>query len=636
MSGDDSALAGVRGVSVGLVDELLKRPGGRARPLPVVVALGARGTGKTALLGDVRDRCADAAPWALLDFEELDGAWPGKVLTGIAFDLSRDVPRVGRVAFPRLWLCALVLAGDLGAGDRGEALAELKDLVREDRPLERHRQVLELTRLAGEAGGLPGWASPATDTLLNGLGWFSRRRVLRAVRRMSRGEHRDPRDLLVDLDRADRGSPADRRAVDDTLFDAFLADLRQDSAGRTTNCAVLLDNAHTREGRAFLTALLAARRRSAEEGDHAVVLATSRTWNTEWNDKWRRPGTPAGGRAPLPLPRTPEEAERDARSVVEWPTWYLVHPGNLNSADAEELVARAAVPDLPRSLPHRLTRGHPGGLRAVLDVLARQGGEAPLRQLLSAPADPGRAGSFADEALGLLLRDLPAVRVADLVTASAGRGVEFLSDVTVLGTDLPDNGGALHAFLLDNFLLTLEPDDGGPRVVLDPWLRTLLLHRLARRDDPVRGWDAVHRRCRDHHEARGRASEARYHDLALGDVRSVVAHLAGPFTSDGPLDQPTARKWLRELDLITGAPNRLPHDVDPPTRVERLVEGSPPAGPHGAALARLVAALWIAADPLGDPEDTLRGRVEHAYSRLAQHAGQGSILLHDRAERYRA
>lgn len=272
----------------------------------------------------------------------------------------------------------------------------------------------------------------------------------------------------------------------------------------------------------------------------------------------------------------------------------------------------------------------------MLDVPARQEEPVPLRRLLSVRADPERSGSFADEALGQLLRDLPPAQVEDLVTASAGRGVEFVSDATVLGTDLPDGGGSLYAFLLNNFLLTLETDDEGSHVVLNPWRRTLLLHRLAHRDDAVRGWGAVHRRCRDHYEGQGRVTEARYHDLALGDVRSVVAHLATPFAADRPLDQPTARKWLRGLDVVTGAPNRLPRDVVPLTQVEQLIEDVPPAGSHGAALARLVAALWGAADPLGDPDDTLRGRIEQAYSRLAQHGGQGSILLYDRAERYRA
>lgn len=637
MSGDTGGLAGVDGVSTVLVDEMVRRPGGRARPSPLVVALGARGTGKTAVLRRIRDRCANRVPWALLDLEELGEARPSGILTGIAFELSREVPQFGRIAFPRLWLCALVLTGNLNAVDRGKALAEVNAVMREDRPVEQHRhQVLSLAQLAADAAGLPGWAPSATDTLLNGLNWLSRRRVLRAVKGMSRSAApADPRDLLVDLHHRDKGSPDDRAAVDAIVFDAFLADLHQAFTGRvhqlhrTANCVVLLDNAHTPEGKAFLSGLLAARKRAGAQGDHAAVFATSRTWNVDWNGTWRRPGTLPTGRSPLPP--TPEEVEAAVRAESQ--PWFLVRLTHLNPGDTAELAKRAAAPRLPASLPYRLTRGHPGGLRTMLDVLARQEGPVPLRRLLSVPAHPDRTASFADEALGLLLADLPAAQVDDLVTASAGRGVEFLSDPSILGTDLPDGGSALYTFLLNNFLLTTEGEGDATRVVLDPWLRTLLLHRLARREDAERGWDAVHRRCRDHYVGQGQETNARYHDLALGDVRSAVAHLARPFTSDRQLDMATALKWLAELDVITSAPNRLPRDAEPLTQVEQLIEGVPPTGSHGAAPARLVAALWIAADPLGDPDGTLRGRVAEAYRRLGQHGGEGSILLHDRAER---
>ncbi|WP_433274345.1 hypothetical protein ACQPZF_21495 [Actinosynnema sp. CS-041913] len=642
MAGSGRALSGVRGIAWGLVDELTRRPGGRGRELPVVVALGSRGTGKTALLGRIGERCENRVPWAVLDFEESGEARPSKVLTELAFDLSRDVRQFGRIAFPRLWLCGLVLAGNLNTADRPRALAGLNELMSKDRPLERHRdQVLELARLAGEAGGLPGWAPNATNTLLNGLDWLSRRRMLRSVRRLSTGSARDPRDLLVDLSKKDRGSPADRRAVDDIVFDAFLADLHQAFTGRlhhlrrTANCVILLDNAHTPEGRAFLSALLAARHRFGVAADHAAVFATSRTWDVAWNGTWRRPGTPPNGANP-PLPRTPEEADRDSRTRTDWGRWYLVDLGRLDAADTEDVVSRTEV-DLPPGLPHRLTRGHLGGLRTLLDIVAVQD-EPPrgraLRGLLSLTAGPDRPVSLADEALDALVQDLPPPLREDLVTASAGRGIEFLSDPTVLASALPDGGGTLYAFLVNNFLLALEPDGDGGRVALDPWLRTLLLHRLARRaeDSPV-GWTAVHRRCREYYEGLGLPTEARYHDLALGDVGAVVAHLAGPFAkADHPLDQPTARAWLRDLDLVTSAPNRPAADADPLSQVEKLIEDVPAAD---AALARLIAALWLHGDPLGDPGDTLRGRIANAYGALAQHRGQGSILLYDRAERYR-
>jgi hypothetical protein len=537
------------------------------------------------------------------------------------------------------------LAGNVNTGNRPKALAELNAVMRADRPLEVHReQVLDLARLAGETGGLPGWAPTATNTLLNGLNWLSRRRVLRLIRRLSSGFDGDARDLLLDLNRKDRGTRADQAVVDGIVFDAFLADLDQAFAGpvrrmrRTANCVLLLDNAHTREGKAFLVALMAARERSAVDDDHAVVVTTSRTWNVGWNGSWRRPGTDVAGDRDAPLPRTPAEVELDSRARTDWGAWYLVLLGRLAEADAEEVVTRRGAV-MPKGFAHRLTHGRPGALHDLVDAVARQDvpptGHA-LRGVLSLPGDEESGKSLAELALGKVGRDLSERQVRDLVTASAGRGIEFIADPVVLRSDLPDGGGSLYTFLANNFLLTVE-HAGDPRPALDPWLRKLLLHALAERadDDPL-GWNAVNLRCRDHHEAQGTVAEARYHDLAVGDVGAVVAHLAAPFVDPAKvLDQATAVRWLRDLDLITSAPNRLAGAVDPLRQVEDLV-GDLPADSLNLVLSRLVVALWLTSDPLGDPDGVLRGRLEHGYSHLAQHRGQGSILLYDRAERYRA
>jgi hypothetical protein len=73
MSADVPSLSGLDAVTGGLVERLLARLDGESRVLPVVVALGARGTGKTALLDAVADRCHDI-PHAHLDFERHDRA----------------------------------------------------------------------------------------------------------------------------------------------------------------------------------------------------------------------------------------------------------------------------------------------------------------------------------------------------------------------------------------------------------------------------------------------------------------------------------------------------------------------------------------------------------------------------------
>ncbi|MFD9892020.1 hypothetical protein ACFWY9_21980 [Amycolatopsis sp. NPDC059027] len=647
MTHDGFRLSGVREITETLVDELIRRPGGTHRRLPVVLVLGARGTGKTALLEVIETRCANHLPHALVDLEEMPSARPREILAELAFGLSRKCPQFGRVPFPRLWLCALVTASDLSTPDRRRALDDLAKLLKRDRLVEKHRgELLDVAQLAGQAGGLPGWAPAATDLLLTGLNWLSHKRTLGLIRRMS-GPQGDPRDMLVDL----RKDAAKNKAVDEMFFDAFLADLRQAYTGtihrlrRTANCVVLLDNAHTRAARGFLTAMVEARRRGGS-GDPVVLLATSRSWNPEWSAEWRRPGTAAEGTRALPLPRTAAEVGRDCRAgpALGPGPWYLISVANLDPGGSREVVgaARPIGSFDVSSFVYRLTGGHPWAVRRVLDVLSRQ--DEPtrphrLRLLLSLRPDPEQDVTLAEEAVDYLLQDLDSTnQLEDLTTLSAGRDLEFVADAEILRSRQPDGGSALYRVLVNHLLVTSQTHGNRASLVLDRWLRRVLLHRLAARpeDSPI-GWNAVHTRCRDYYAHRGRATDAVYHELALGNVNAAVTHLAGPFKSlDVPFDQDVAERWLADLDLITAAPNRLATDVDPLAQVEELIGEAGTVGPFGLALPRLIGSLWLAGDALGDPANALQGRIAGSYSQLAGHRGQGSILLHDRAERYQA
>src|SRR5437762_1862140 len=132
MASADNGLAGMRGVSVRLVNECVKRTKGLGRVLPVVIAFGGRGSGKSAL---------------------------------------RD-------------------------------------------------EVLALAQLVGESTGLPGWVPSTADTLLQGLGWVQRRRLLNRLRHMS-GDWRDPSHALIDLSKRTVGDTADQRSVDLKFCEAF-------------------------------------------------------------------------------------------------------------------------------------------------------------------------------------------------------------------------------------------------------------------------------------------------------------------------------------------------------------------------------------------------------------------------------
>lgn len=638
-------LLGLRDVTHRMVDECVRRPDHQSRLLPVIVALGPRGTGKTALLRAVEDRCGGRVPFAYLDFDEKPEAQPREIFTSLAFDLSRDCPQFGRLAFPALTLCLLVVGSTLNLRTRQEALSDLRGLLARTQPVEKYRDdVGNLVELAGKFG-LPGWAPAATDVLLHGLSWVDRRRWLSSVKKLSHGSA-DPRDVLIDLKKREQGKQDSQRVVDATFCQAFLADLRRAFLGafnrsrRTANCVVLLDNAHTPSGRMFLETLTDSRRR-ADETDPMVVLSTSRSWNSRWNAGWHRPGAARAEHSDRQAPRTPAQVADDWRGPdlrqVQRDPWYLIELGHLSADDTIDIAAEHQTLTLPRaaSVVHQLTGGHPWAVRRMFDelvIVADRGETAAFHHLF------GDNDSVAEKAFEYLLQDMSSpTQRRDLITASAGRGLEFLSDSEVLHSDMPDGGSALHTALSNNLWLVYESGEKRSQFVLNPWLRRLLLYKLAARNDgsPI-GWRDVHLRCRDFYDKQGDTTKALYHDLALGDIAAVVAHLRGPFDAiDGPFELDFARDWLDEFDAITAAPNRLPRGADPRIQVEELTAKVQPIGHFDMALPRLLVASWIAQDPLSDPGETLRPVIASAYEHLAQHRGSGAILLFDRAEMYR-
>ncbi|MCR6484913.1 hypothetical protein M8542_18960 [Amycolatopsis sp. OK19-0408] len=661
MASEVRPLVGLAAVTHGLVDHLVSRPDGESRPLPVVVALGARGTGKTALLDTVAARCADI-PHARLDFERHDraGSRPRELLGQLAFDLSRQWKQFGRLAFPRLWLCMLVLGAPVELQDRRAALRKLHALVAKNQPLEQNREaIVDVVRLAGgiaPAGGLQGWPE-ATDLLLRGLSWYDRRRLVGKMRALPAGAG-NHEDFLLEIAKRAQGDDEDREAVDATFCDAFLADLRRAYTGlnrsrRTLNSLVLLDNAHTEGGRLLLSALTEARRRSGE-ADPLVVLATSREWNPEWNESWslltphrgapehRRPTTHRTSGLSWPAPRQPADVDGDwrpepSRPDPRWHPWYLLELGTLSKDDVVALAAGREIHPASR-LPgflHRLTDGHPGAVTDVVAAVAhRYDPRRPgaLRTALRTRLDdagPDLLTAMRD----YLLQDFTTASRPDLVTASAALDVEMLFHKEILDLRNPAGEGVLFKELGDHLWLRAEPAVS-PQYVLHPLLRRILLQELASRaDDHPLSWTRVHTRCRDFYEKNGRVVAARYHDLALENVAAAVAHLREPFGEAREFDLPTAETWLAELDVITAAPNRLAKAAEPYDQVQRHAgEGDDDLGTQ---LAWLVVALWIARDPLGDPGGTLDSTIEGGFHQLAQGRGRGSILLHERAERYR-
>ncbi|WP_142001358.1 hypothetical protein [Amycolatopsis cihanbeyliensis] len=636
--------------------------------MPVVVALGARGTGKSALLDAVAARCAEL-PHAYLDFERHDreNIQPRELLGHLAFDLGRYRKQFGRLAFPRLWLCMLVLSAPVELHDRRTALRKIRELLAQNQPLEQNREaIVDVVRLAGgvaPAGGLKGWPE-ATDLLLRGLGWYDRRRLIGKIRALPGGTG-NHEDFLIEIAKHAQGDEEDRAAVDATFCDAFLADLRQAYHGinrsrRTLNSVVLLDNAHTPGGHTFLRALTEARHRCGGEPDPLVVVATSRRWNRNWNESWslltpqrgatprRRPTAQRTNGLRAPAPRQPSDVESDwaagsAQPEPRWYPWYLLELGALSEDDVVDIAARGDIHPtsrLPRFL-YRLTDGHPGAVSDVVAAVAhRYDARNPgnLRTTLQAgvPVEGGAETTLLGATQAYLTQDFSVPSRQDLVTASAARDVETLFHKDIVDLRNPAEEGALFKELGDLLWLRAEPGHEELQYVLHPWLRRILLQELASRDeDHPLNWERVHTRCRDFYEKNGRSVAARYHDLALENVAAVVTHLGKPFV-DGrhaEFDVAAAEAWLAELDIITAAPNRLVKTAEPYDQLESHAGDAD--GNLETTLSWLVVSLWIAGDPLGDPGGTLNSTIEGGFHQLAHGRGRGSILLHERAERYR-
>ncbi|WP_030467191.1 hypothetical protein [Lentzea aerocolonigenes] len=565
----------------------------------------------------IEDSFAGHVPQVVLDFEKHPDARPFEVFSKLAVGLSRHCPQFGRLPFPLVSLCSAVVAREPDVAIGPRVAEELREAIAQTSPtIGFATRIADLARSVSEAGSAPELGG-AVDVLVKLIAMAEGRRLSNRFRKIGAG---DARAVLTDLITAVRDD-VDNEAVDKTFGKAFCADLRcafdgwVNSARRSANCLVLLDNSHLPAGQAFLSVL-----QQVRGEDPVAFVATSREWNASWRHRWRRPGIADEPGSGLPPPRRPDQAGGDAVDAERLSKdWYLVLLGELTEQDTTELAPSHA------SFVHRLTGGLPWAVRRVVSALPDSPSVRDLRSVLA---------GLADESAKYLLQEFESLtEQEDLITASAGRGIEFLADPKVLGSEMPYGLGELRAPLVNNFWVRGE----GERLVLNPWLRRVLLYLLATRPDDHRAsWAKVHTLCRTRQEKHGSQVEALYHRLALEDVESVVVHLSGPLDADDVLfGDKAGRLWLQDLDAITAAPNRLPADRDPRDQVEQLIETIPHAR-NSRALSRLVAALWLYSDPLADPSRALRQTIATALDHVAiQVHGAGALVLQDRAEAYR-
>jgi hypothetical protein len=656
-----------RAGAVELTKEFLSRPqqdgAAHNRRQPVLVFTGPPGSGKTALLDKLAEWLQPVAPYARIDCAADDLSSSPRVLSALVFELNRTAGGYGRLAFPRFITGQLVLRQELVTDDRARACGQVSRALAAYRNIDALRDFLvevagDVETVLHHGQPVPG-ARPATKyavkLVLQGL-IASRlgRRVLLGkgldwYGHQGRGLHLDPLDVLVDLNVQDRHPEVgdNAREVSALLWAAFLADLRDDfQAGRHAadwplNCVILVDNADAAGDSSFLDELITARRRHAAHSpadpDPLTVLAASRGALSA------RVTAPGDTVAPADQAGYQQYLRWSGdHRLPQW--WYPVRLRELTDDEVGNMVAAIGFHGTDQQLVvpalYRFTSGHLGSVHLVVQAMAAAPpGPVSLPGLLARRAGTGRP-TLEDELLGQFLPGLGKDTVDDLVTCAAAWDIDRASRLARHGGLLVGPQSGRSALFAPELWVT--PDTGGAAVLL-PVLRRLLLRRLAARRAGRADWATVHAWFRDDSAKEADEAGELYYALALGEVVAVSRRLASLLPGGD------AVSWLRRLHSVSAAPNKLsrrPGRSGPgqpgaaADRIRELTSGTDPRDVPLAPLARLVAALWIAADPLfasrKEELGDLYNEIQDDFDLIAPFSGNGLAVLRNEAARYRA
>ncbi|MGZ0201217.1 hypothetical protein ACNFR7_13635 [Streptomyces sp. RM1] len=632
----------------------------RAHPLehpeepPFVVLTGARGLGKSAVLGALRDAYQGHTPVALIDcsarqFTEPPAgrspeSWsPSAIaLLVIAEQLAEPVTGAGRIAFPRLMSGLVAVA----AGGWGDA-----DSERIRREVER---ILLLNERGGRFGSLAGrWAAKVAakvvaaaaggnafvsgaveatlESVAEGFTGHRQQKASQWYRSYPNAGGSSQRGLIL-LSQHFRDGGGSREHAERYLVRALLADLTEAYTGfmakmqRLGRPLVLLDNAQSSPGPELTAAVL--RDRADGIGDRVAFVAARR----------------GEGREELPNATRRKLAEVARRT--EWTPdsapssrALLVALSPLSADDTLHIVGAlcsdTAVPSHLPAAAHRLTGGNPLGVVLLAESAAQHlPGVTSLGELLTAEFRPAedRRGLPAHQAL--LDRLVPAEYLEELTVLAAAHDHD--SACALAAALLPDTFGPADVRALQ----TLLAEEGLPMVpgqfVGDPFVRALLLLRLHLRDADHASWRRAHQTLIDHYTQPERAPYRLHHELALGNTESAVARLRDDFTTADP------RAWLRTLRFIASAPYFHAHDAEGRdfsgrgNRRAAVALGTTDAGyavPRDVdavlhlRVRRLLHAVWELTDPLVLPDPKVCDRLRFELEQLSNLRPAAGALL---------
>jgi hypothetical protein len=642
-----------RGRILRFVSDGLDRSRDRDTP-PITLLIGPQGSGKTTLLDRLEADHRRGSPTARLDFGRSPDASPEAVLLDIGYRLSPGVPRVGRVRLPLLGI------GFLAVGLDPES---------RDTPAEQLGQLLNargkafgqmLANLGKQAGTL--LPSPEQQVLVTGagsaLGWIvdgiSRRRLgdylAWYVGTVGQGNGTRVGPLLLmhqwwQAAQTPDGTDA-RRELWRALCAALLADLRAEfnRAGwthgqRTTNCLLLLDDADSAAGTAFLETLAECRRLVPGETDPLFVVA---------GQGLRPQLNPAVG-----PPVRPADASLNyagwlaANREQETPgsPWYPVLLADLGTENVMSMVTSHLLGKVWRDVDfvQDVGGGHPSAVRALARHLALAGAGLDPRQVLTHELADELLAGVRPPWLGdqdLLAMAVYAATIRPRLRAG-GRVFRSLNWSDAAETEV--NEFDIRDLFLD-LMWAREEEDW---LVIRP-LPRLLLTRLLARDEAL--WDSTHNGYLTHYRAQLPRDDIaeHYHLLALitpsaaDNLGRVAAHL------DKQLDTLGTSEWNRVLTAITTAPNRLRHPHggrhqapdgpdfagDPEDAVRRLAGVAAP-GNRLRTVSRLMTARWLYHDRLFDPRRRLARLLVREYYELAQLTNEDSNALFSEASHFR-
>ncbi|NBM15414.1 hypothetical protein [Streptomyces sp. GC420] len=617
---------------------------------PAVLLVGGRGTGKTALLNRLAETYGTHLPLARVDLEEpgygefdpgesgRDGlSSPVTDLLHVLVHQLRHKVRGLQLRFPRteLGLLAVISWQPARPEELRRAFNRVATLITEDEQERRQRQgevdeaVAEVVEAIAEAG-MPLGAEAAASVIT----LFLRRLRARpqpkardwwASTRPGGGGYAEAlRHLGGDFHRGgDRRTRAELLLVKALLYDMREPYLGLRKAIHGVRPLVLLDNAHTADGRHFLGLLVRARARIAAETGRSDPLAVVAAAH---GDPAGLPALTAAGRSSGWEPPGPEDA-------AGWRLDLGIPPLSLEAVEA--MLEDSDPPHQLARLILRLTGGNPLGVRAFARAAAGRlatGEELDFAELPALPAESG-GRPVAEELLEALLPD--AGQRERLVTLSAAYDTAAAHHLA--GLHLVEGPSHMPVEEVTQHLAEAHWPPPGTPFVADPLLRFLLLQRLrTRAPGPHRpSWADSQLTLRSRYLLTRRdtsigtdVSTHLHHSMALGETVLAARLLHQAFVGAD------AHDWLDSLQRICCAP-RPPGGFPPLGSAPRV--GGPDVctadiDEYQRSIHRsidlLMDALWRQSDPTAPPDEALIRRIDAQLLFLApQRAGGQDVFF---------